>query len=108
MKKNVKIYFSKTENYKIIAANGAWGGVSPGGDIFFDLFIDKRDNPEYLELEIDSNSKTEEVGREGAENFVRESQIGVVLRPDNALVIGKWLIEKAKAAGAIDITEKKK
>jgi len=106
MSKNIKIYFSKTKDYKIIPATGAWGGVSPSGDIFFDLFIDKRDNPEYLELKVDSNNKTEEVGR-GEQKSVRESQIGIILRPDNALVIGKWLIEKAEAAGAIDITKKK-
>lgn len=106
MSKNIKIYFSKTKDYKIIPATGAWGGVSPSGDIFFDLFIDKRDNPEYLELKVDSNNKTEEVGR-GEQKLVRESQIGIILRPDKALVIGKWLIEKAEAAGAIDITKKK-
>ena len=106
MSKNIKIYFSKTKDYKIVSATGVWGGVSPGGDIFFDLFIDKRDNPEYLELKIDNHNKTEEVGR-GEQKLVRESQIGITLRPDNALVIGKWLIEKAEAAGAIDITKKK-
>jgi len=106
MSKNIKIYFSKTKDYKIISATGAWGGVSPSGDIFFDLFIDKRDNPEYLELKVDSHNNTEEVGR-GEQKLVRESQIGIILRPDNALVIGKWLIEKAEAAGAIDITKKK-
>jgi hypothetical protein len=106
MSKNVKIYFSKTKDYKIVPATGVWGGVSPNGDIFFDLFIDKHDSPEYLVLKVDSDNKTEEVER-GEQKLVRESQIGITLRPDNALVIGKWLIGKAEAAGAIDITKKK-
>lgn len=107
MSKNIKIYFSKTKDYKVIPVTGVWGGVAPGGDIFFDLFIDRKDNPEYIELKINDQNRTEEVMREGEEKIIREYQIGIILRPDNALTIGKWLIDKAKLAGASDNTEKK-
>jgi hypothetical protein len=106
MDNNIMIYFSKTKDYKILFATGAWGGVSPSGDIAFDLFIDKNDNPEYLKYQVDTN-KAKEVER-GKQKFIRESQIGVILKPDVAYTIGNWLVSKAKEAGIVEKSEKKK
>lgn len=107
MSKNIKVYFSKTKDYKIIPATGVWGGISPSGDIAFDLFIDKTNSPEYIELKVNSDNKTEEVKR-GEEKLVRESQIGIILRPGVAYTIGEWLIKKAEAAGFTKSNKKKK
>ena len=99
MSKEIKIYFSKAKDYKIIPANGAWGGISPEGSIIFDLFIEKNELPDYIELEInDGKGKAKEINKK-KKKIVRESQIGIVLKPDIAYSIGEWLIDKAKNAG---------
>lgn len=98
MKETVKITFSKSNDYKIIPATGAWGGLSPNNEVVFDFFIEKHVNPEFIELEIENGKKVGEK-QKGERAFIREAQVGIVLRPDIAYAIGEWLIEKAKNAG---------
>lgn len=98
MKKTIKIKFEKSNDYKIIPATGAWGGLSPNNEVIFDLFVEKHVYPESIEIEIENDRKVGE--KQKLEDiFIREAQIGVVLRPDIAYLIGEWLIGKAKDAG---------
>lgn len=95
----VKIAFRKGPDYKIIAVTGAWGGVNPQGEIVFDLFVEKLELPESIRLKIEPGRPPEEIAREG-QVHVRESQVGVVVRPDIARSLGEWLIQKANEAGS--------
>jgi len=105
--KELEIIFEKATDYRLIAATGAWGGVSPQGEVIFDLFVDKFDPPDSMTVRIPSDGPTEEK-KIGGERHVRESQVGVILRPDIAMIIGRWLISKAEEAGiSIQETEKK-
>lgn len=98
MKEAIKIKFRKSNDYKMIPATGAWGGLSPNNEVVFDLFVEKHVYPESIDLEIENGRKVKE--KQEVENiFIREAQIGVVLRPDIAYSLGEWLIGKAKDAG---------
>jgi len=98
MKEAVKIKFIKSNDYKMIPATGAWGGLSPNNEVVFDLFVEKHGYPKSIEIEIENGKKVEE--KQDVDNiFIREAQIGVVLRPDIANSLGEWLIGKAKDAG---------
>lgn len=100
MKEVVKIKFGKSNDYKMIPATGAWGGLSPNNEVVFDLFVEKHVYPESIELEIQNGKQAEEKQKQKEEHvFIREAQIGVVLRPDIAYSLGEWLIGKAKNAG---------
>lgn len=98
MAEKIKIEFRKASDYRVIPATGVWGGRSPQGEIFFDITVEKKDTPTSITLEIEKGKPPKEIQREG-EVIIRESQIGIIVRPDIALSIGKWLIEKAKEAG---------
>ena len=102
MKEVIKIKFEKSNDYKMIPATGAWGGLSPNNEVVFDFFIEKHVNPEFIELEIENGKKIGEK-QKSESAFIREAQVGIVLRPDIAYSIGKWLIEKAKNAGFKEI-----
>jgi len=98
MKDVLKITFEKSNEYKVIAATGAWGGLSSNNEVVFDFFIEKHAIPKFIELEVENGKKVGE--KQELENtIIRELQVGVVLRPDIAHSIGEWLIEKAKTAG---------
>lgn len=101
MKKTVKIKFRKSNDYKIIPVTGVWGGLSPNNEVVFDLFIERHLNPEFIEIEIDEGGKKVGERQEGEQAFIRESQIGIVLRPDIAYSIGEWLMGKAHDAGFV-------
>jgi hypothetical protein len=77
------------------------GGVNPQGEIVFDLFVEKGDLESTL-MRVEPGQQPIELSRKG-ETVVREAQVGIVLRADIALMIGKWLMEKAREAGVIEL-----
>ncbi len=95
--KQVTLFYEKIEYYRLLPATGALGGPTPTGDIIVEFFVERQAHPGKVILELDP-SGPREIKREGG-GFVREIQVGILLRPDRAHSIGKWLIEKAKQAG---------
>ena len=55
--------------------------------------------PESVQIKVEPGRPPVEIAREG-QIHVRESQIGVVVRPDIARSIGEWLIQKANEAAS--------
>jgi hypothetical protein len=94
----VEVVFRRAADYRVIPATGAWGGVSPHGEVVFDLVVEASENPDQLVLEVEEGETPVEVSRSKT-RVVRESQIGVVMRPDIAYSVGNFLIEKARQAG---------
>jgi len=92
------VEFTKSDGYRLIAATGAWGGVSPNGEIVFDLYIERRRNPESITIEVEDGEQVGEERHPKPQPFERESQIGVVVRPDIARAIGEFLIGMADKA----------
>jgi hypothetical protein len=99
----IRITFRKAPGYRIIPITGAWGGVNPEGEIVFDLFVEKLEVPESIQIKVEPGRPPVEISREG-QIHVRESQIGVVVRPDIARSLGEWLIQKANE-GASGVAE---
>lgn len=98
MAEQVEVTFTRAKDYRIVPANGAWGGISPQGEIIIDLYIESLENPKQLILEVEEGKPPKEVKRSKT-IFVRESQVGIVLRPDIAYSIGQFLIDRARQAG---------
>ena len=94
----LKIQFRRTPYHRYIPATGAWGGISPNGEIVVDFFVEHQVSPDELLVEVD-NGKVVREKRTGEESVIRELQLGVVLRPDIAYSIGSFLREKAQTAG---------
>jgi len=93
----MKVAFEKTADYRVRSATGAWGGVTPNGDVLIDFYIERFGPPAQLTMVIDPLKVTEK-DRIG-EVIVRELQAGFLLRADIAHSIGSWLIAKAEEAG---------
>jgi hypothetical protein len=102
-----KIHLRKSRDYKIVPATGASGGVSPQGEIIIDFFLERLEAESVTLEQEESGGEIKELKREG-EKITRETQMGVVLRPDIAHNIGKFLISQAKKAGYIEEMEKVK
>ena len=92
------IIFSRAEGYRRIPATGAWGGLSPQGEIVFDLYVEQRQNPERMEIEVQKGKIIEKKRYPDLEPFIRESQVGIVLRPEVAKSVGEFLIKYADLA----------
>lgn len=104
-KKRIKIKYEKSKDFRSVAATGAWGGVTPQREIICNFFIEQTKMPENigLEVEIDTGKIKEIAHKIDVLEHIRELQVGVVMRPDIAKLVGEWLIKKAQQA----ITEEK-
>lgn len=95
--------YEKNPDYRVIFANGAIGGVTPRGDIKFDLFIEYLETPEETVHSITPDGLGPEIERTPhGPGFTRQSQIGVIMSPGQAKSLAYWLM------GQVDAMEKKK
>jgi len=92
------INFVQADDYKLAPATGAWGGLSPQREIIVDFYIDRRSNPVHLELRLEDGKGVEVKREPDPQPIERFVHFGVVMRPDIARTIGKFLIENADKA----------
>ena len=50
--REMKFVFEYDKDYRIVAANGVWGGVTPRGEINIDFFVERQRIPEWIKNEI--------------------------------------------------------
>jgi len=97
MPKEIKIIYRKVPDFRLLPATGAWGGPSINGEIIVNFYTDRVQEPESVTVVIDESTGV------GAEKplpppqHVREVLVGVVMRPDIALSIGQFLVDKASS-----------
>lgn len=95
------IVFEKSEQKSTISATGAFGGPTPdGAAIVANLFVEHTSMPNYVTHDIDSSghvnmSKGKPVKRG---DITREVQATLVMSPENAKQLGKWLIKNSEKA----------
>ncbi len=100
----VTFNFEKSQDYRVVAASGAWGGITPQGDFFLDFFADHWATPNQVVHEIEPNgSLGKEVRRDPphALSATRTRQVGVVLTLEQAHILSEFVrgkIEAFKAA----------
>ena len=102
----IKVTFTRSDEYRVYAATGVWGGITPSGTVLANFMVQRRNEPESVTLDL-KDGKYEEISRieKGPEiHHVRELQCGVLLGLDDAFTIGKWLIEKSIEAGYQPVT----
>ncbi len=93
---DITVFFKKSQDYREIPVSGAWGGLSPQGMVYCDLFVEKAENPESIVFRIDENNQPQEVSRQPQTTyFIREALVGLMMQPDVARSIGQWLVWQA-------------
>lgn len=94
-KTTVEISFVRDQEYKVYPATGAWGGVSPNGEVYVDFFVEKRQTPDKLVLDFEGTKQVGERREPDPQNLVRECLAGLVLDPSTARSIGEFLLSLA-------------
>jgi hypothetical protein len=96
----VRIVHKRGPEYRVIAANGAWGGLTANGFIHIDLYLERPAPPPPSAQELLHETGT--LGEERPEDPVsvpvieREAQVGVILSPQGAIVLARWLAEQVR------------
>lgn len=95
--KKVKFVFHRADDYRMVAANSVWGGITPRGDILVEFAVETLETPENITNLVRPDGQLgDELSRTPRETYVRrELQVGMVLSMNNAESIGQWLVAKA-------------
>lgn len=99
MDKVLKFTFIKDPLYRRIAANGLWGGISPTGELKFDLFEDVSEFPQTTIVTLTDGEVKSEVNipdENGTININRILHIGVSLPISVVPDIITWLQQKVE------------
>jgi len=103
-KQHEKVRFEYTDgqDYRLVHATGAQGGMTPTGLVKFDLYSEFGLSPEYEEFQLTPDGKlASKLSEDGVGDTLyvkRELQVGVVMSPKDAHQLGLWLLERAKQA----------
>ena len=91
------VKLKKDKDHRIYSVSGVWGGVTPQGMVYFDLFLEKPEAPDHTIITVDETTgqKTESVPQTSDPCIERILLAGVTVRPEIARSIGQWLIEKS-------------
>lgn len=90
--RQVKFFFEYDPRYSVVAANGAWAGVTTRGDIRIDFFVEGLGNPDQVVNLITPNGHLgPELSRSPERRFVRRMQVGVLLRLEEAESIADFI-----------------
>jgi hypothetical protein len=108
----VLIQFERSPNYRLVAADGAWGGPTPRGHIIVNFFVDVPVAPLSVTHALSEDGQLgPEVERSPTQNDARprvsrEFEMGVLLSPEDAESIANWLLDQVDMVrGGSDLDE---
>lgn len=97
MSQEIKVKYEYAPDYRKIPATGAWGGLTPNGEVIINFFVEFITKPDSIKIKIDETGIVEQKNQEAKDiTWTRELLVGVVLRPDIAESIGQFLLRYAK------------
>ncbi len=93
---SVEFRFVNSNYWRVIHADGVYGGVTPRGDILMSVWSQRTALPTSVTHEILADGLGKEIARESSGAVIRELEAGIVLDVELAKVVVKWLQEKIK------------
>lgn len=97
---SVTFNYIKSNYFRVIHADGAFGGFTPKGEMFFSLYSERPTIPDVTVQPIENGRLGAEIieQRRGTEGILREVEVGVVMDVAVAKALVTWLEERIKIA----------
>jgi len=87
-------YSEKAEDYRLHFTNGAYGGLTPHGDLVCNFFFEYRSLPDMETADV-IDGKLYPIESSSPEvEMIRELQTGVIMTPNEAKNLAQWLLQK--------------
>ena len=85
----------KIRNYRTYYFDGIFGGVTPNGKIYAELFLQRQVTPQVIEQKIKADGDFgDEIQRFGKQGLVREIESGIIMDVSTAKIFRDWLDTK--------------
>lgn len=94
--KNVKFIFRKADDYKLYYSNGAYGGLTPHGDIVCNFFFEYPSLPDVETADFVEGKVVPNETESKELEIIRELQTGIIITPIEAKNLALWLLQKVK------------
>ena len=107
----VMFHYIKSNHFRTIHVNGAFGGFSPDGNIFLSVFSERPVLPDVTVLTVESNGQLgKEImdQRKGLQGVVRELEAGLAMDIRTAKAVVDWLNERIKIAESLTAEAQRK
>jgi hypothetical protein len=94
--------YVRSSEYRVVAVNGAHGGITGRGDFRIDLFLESGAIPTTITHSLTPDGLGPEIGRDPPPpDIVRELQVAVVLQLDQAKSLAHWILENLRQFEAL-------
>lgn len=94
---HLSLHFIRSNYFRVVHADGAWGGITPHGDIQMGFYSERGPIPRKIVYKIDEQGRLgEELEREIRDGPVRELEVGVVVSLSTARSLRTWLDDKIR------------
>ncbi len=94
----VEFRYLKSTAFRVIHADGAWGGLTPRGDIHMVLYNERPTIPDVTANELNPDgSLGKEIGKVWKEGMVREVEVDVIMSYPTAKALLTWLSTKVES-----------
>ena len=88
----VEFFFELDKDYRIVAANGVWGGITTRGQIHLDFFVEKQAIPDSVVNQVKEDGVIGEIiSIRPQKKIVRRMQVGVILSEHEAGNLAEFL-----------------
>ena len=96
----IRIEWEYDKDYRLVPANGMWGGITPRGDLRIEFFVEVVPTPSTGETALfnDGSGSSYEEQRKIPEKptVVRKVQVGVMVPPHQIPSFMEWFKDKAQ------------
>jgi len=91
----VDFHYVKTGGYRTYHVDGVFGGMTPKGYIYMELFVERAPTPQIVSQEVNTDGTLgKETARQGKKGLIREVEAGVVVDLKTAELLRDWLTDK--------------
>ncbi len=92
----ITFHYIKSNHYRVVHADGAWGGITPRGLIQINFYSERQAIARQTVHPLQGETLGEEIRerRQSRNGPVREIEVGAIMDLSSARSLRKWLDEK--------------
>lgn len=97
-KDTVKFLYVKSNYFRVVHADGAFGGLTPRGELFMSVFSERAPLPDVTVQAVEKGQLGQEIieQRQASDGIVREIEVGIVMDLVVAKSVVAWLSDRIK------------
>ena len=100
---SMEFHYLKSGGFRVVHADGVWGGPTPRGYITMSFFSERAPIPRRISYKLNPSDGIpqaltlgKELARDGKEGFVREVEVEVMIDLPMAKSLIRWLADKVR------------